>query len=190
MPGLDVCLYHGGNIPAAREKSLKARAVQSAMALVNTYGAPVDVSPEEALLDEISRTNGHVLWLQEQILTSTPEELAGRYWLFRRSTDSTITWTDEMREVAAHSYVGVWMDLYLKERAHLAKLSVAAVGAGIEARKVALAERAADQVGRAIEGMLQKLGLDVTDPKVRAAAYQALMDATGGDTRGELTAGR
>lgn len=64
MTKQQVCRLHGGKAPrslAAAEKRGQDRAAREA---VKTYGLPVDVSPTEALLEEVRWTAGHVQWLR------------------------------------------------------------------------------------------------------------------------------
>jgi hypothetical protein len=192
LTGLEVCNYHGGMTPQAQPKAKTAKALQIYARMTNTYGAPVETSPEEGLLDEIARTNGHILWLQEQLLTSDPKSLASSAWLYRRSVDSTIRWDDETTRLAGEAYEGVWLDLYLKERGHFAKLCDIAIKANIAQRRIDLAAAQAERVGQAIMQLLTALGHDTADPTVRAAAFQALTAAAGAgramEVEGEVVA--
>jgi len=55
----------------------------------------------------------------------------------------------------------------------------AALRAGVEERRVRIAERQADQIGLAISQMLRELGHDPTDSNVRGIAFRALQLASG-----------
>jgi len=145
-----------------------------------TYGSPLEVDPGVELLAEVQRTAGHVAWLRAQIERATPGELADRYWTFRRSTETHAARSDLEGDVNAEraQYVGVWMDLYQRERTHLVRTCQIAIQSGIEERKVTLAERQADQIGAAFYGLLEEMGLDVTDHRVRAAATKWLVQAS------------
>jgi len=183
MTGMDVCMWHGGL--SAKDRNKKALALQVFAEFTNTYGVPVDVTPEDALVQEIARTNGHILWLQAQILTEDPQEFAASAWLYRRSVDSHIQWDEETRKFAGEAYSGVYLELYMKERQHLAKLCQIALTAGVSKRWVALAEKQADQVGEAMMLLIRKLislGLLTAaedHPSVRDAARTALLHASG-----------
>jgi hypothetical protein len=180
LTGLDVCNYHGGMTPGAVDKNKTAKALQVYGRLANTLGTPVEVTPEEGLLQEIARTNGHILWLQEQILTSNTQDFAAAAWLYRRSVDSTIRWDDETARQANEAFGGVWLDLYQKERQHFAKLCQIAINANLDTRRVQLAEGQAQRIGEAIMDLLTDLGFDTKEPTVRAAAFKALVNASGG----------
>jgi hypothetical protein len=188
VPGTGMCRWHGGSTPEVARKGLQNKALREYAEFTNTLGAPIEVGPEEALLQEIARTNGHILWLQEQILTSDVKEFAASAWLYRRSVDSTIRWDAETERAATQAYSGVWLDLYQKERQHLARICQIAINAGIESRKVRLAERQAEQIGTAIMLLIRELGLDPSDPSVRTKAYNALTHASGGTIEGEVVA--
>src|SRR5216110_3198844 len=60
-PGTGRCKNHGGCTPTHVAAGTKALAEQA----VATYGLPLDVSPTEALLDEVKWTAGHVAWLRQ-----------------------------------------------------------------------------------------------------------------------------
>lgn len=142
------------------------------------YGAPTtDSDPGEILLKEIRRTAGHIEWLQQQIQLSDPEMFAKSLWLARR--DSGWVGPKEIDLKDWKQAAAIWVDLYLTERRHLASICRTALAAGIEERRVRLAERQAENVGTAIRGMLYDLGLDPEDEQVRSVVYKWLMQASG-----------
>jgi hypothetical protein len=141
------------------------------------YGAPIEIDAVSALEQEIYRTAGHVSWLQEQIATSQPDMFAKSMWLYARQSGHVRE--DEIDNWSWKAAQAVWLDLYLKERQHLVRTCTAAIAAGLEERKVKLAETMVEQVGLAITQMLTDLGLDATDPSVRTIAHRALSQAAG-----------
>ncbi|MGN7250065.1 hypothetical protein [Arthrobacter sp. SAFR-014] len=122
---------------------------------VRTLGLPVDVDPGKALLDEIHWTAGHVAWLREKVQELEAEELV---WGKTQHDDGVGPQgvVDVTTEKAAPS---VWYDLYLKEREHLAKVCALALRAGIEERRVKLAENQGLLVADVIRRILNALGL-------------------------------
>jgi len=175
--GTKGCHIHGGesNRPLLQAKT----AIRHASQLSNTYGAAIwDVSPEEILLEEIARTYGHVKWLEEKILTEAPDDVAEAFFMYTRSTE--VNGSYGVRDLKA-IYSGVWLNLYLKERAHLANITTKALSIGIEARRVKLQETVAAQLATAINIMLKQLGKDPEDPGVRGIVQKALVMATTGE---------
>ncbi len=153
--GQQVCESHGGNSPralAAAERRLQDEAAEQA---VQTYGLPVDVSPTEALLDEVKWTAGHVAWLRQQVQAI--------------ERDALVWGKTEEVDKGAGEFVGVdvthaaapnvWLDLYYKERRHLLDVCKAAIQAGVEERRVRLAEQQGQLLASVIRAILDDLGL-------------------------------
>jgi hypothetical protein len=173
--------------PGARKVRRTARSVNGDTSLARSYrskarafyGDDSDITdPAEVLLQEIRRTAGHIEWLREQIQLSDPLTFVKSLWLVRRQSGYI-----NPREIDLSSFSdagSLWVDLYLQERKHLASICRTALAAGIEERRVRLAERQAENLGRAIIGMLGDLGIDADDDQVRATIYRWLVLATTG----------
>jgi hypothetical protein len=142
------------------------------------FGTPTnDTDPGEVLLDEIRRTAGTIQWLQARLQESDPDKFVHSLWLHARQSG----WIAPS-ELDTHDWSAagaLWVELYQKERQHLAAICRTALAAGIEERRVRLAERMAERVGQAIKGMLYDLNLDPEDDKVRAVVYKWLAQAQG-----------
>jgi hypothetical protein len=152
------CKHHGGNTPAgiaAAQREMQEHTLREAMV---TYGLPREIEPSEALLEEIARTAGHIDWLREQIervggervdslitgprLVKTVEGPAGRV---------------QITEVAAA--VNLWLALYQDERRHLVQVCRTALAAGVEERRVRLAEQQGNLLAQVIRSVLGDLEL-------------------------------
>lgn len=148
------------------------------------YGAPsTDTDPGEVLLAEIRRTSGHVQWLSENLQQSDPETFVRGLWLAKRQSGFI---KEEEIDTKDLSQAGaMWLELYMTERRHLATICRTALAAGIEERRVRLAERQAERVGEAIKGImfdlaqLYQIEIDPEDDAVRSIAYKWLMQASG-----------
>ena len=182
--GGTVCRMHGGGSPQARaaaEKRLaEAAAAKELAAGVKTLGLPVDIDPGKALLDEIHWTAGHVQWLRQKV-----QELETVETLVRGTEASedeeasdesshpnahSLVWgqteyrnktggDDAGQTIVEQAGINIWYQLYMKERDHLAKVCALALKAGIEERKVKLAESQGLLVAEAIRRILNALGL-------------------------------
>lgn len=155
MPGTTRCYYHGGKAPqvqaAAKRRQQEALAVEA----VKTYGLPADVSPVEALLNEVKWTAGHVAWLREQVQAVEHDALI---WGKTKQEDHGATEFPGVN-VTEQAVSNVWLDLYQKERQHLLKVCATAIQCGIEERKVRLAESQGAVIASLIQAILGDLNL-------------------------------
>jgi hypothetical protein len=153
------CVRHGGKAPqvqaAAARRVAEADAKEQMVKAVRTLGLPIDIDPGKALLDEIHWTAGHVAWLRDKVQDLEEEELV---WGKTQHEDGVGPQgvVDVTTEKAGPS---VWYELYMKERDHLAKVCSLALRAGIEERKVKLAESQGLLVADVIRRILGALGL-------------------------------
>jgi hypothetical protein len=148
-PGVGACKLHGGKTPSHKV----AAQVHAAEVAVRTYGLRLDVSPTDALLDEVQWTAGHVAWLRGEIQKLETEALA---WGVTKVEDHGATefpGTNTTESAAPP----VLLDLYQRERRHLVDVCKAAIVAGIEERRVKLAE----QQGALLAGVIQRILVDL-----------------------------
>lgn len=160
-PGYGACKLHGGNTASHRVRSQRDAAAAQAATAVATYGLPVTVDPRDALLEEVHRTAGAVQWLESRVRELAPDDIT---WGATKREESTMFGTSE--EQAAR--VSIWVQLYQQERKHLVDVCKAAAAAGIEERRVQLAEQQGELLANVISGILDDLSL-TPDQSVRAA---------------------
>jgi hypothetical protein len=160
MRGQDVCRSHGGATKQARAKAQERLTEEKARTLVETYGRKVETTATEALLDEVQWTAGHVAWLRERVqeieLTATGAD--GQHplvWGVTREKSGGQDW-GKTEEAAPN----IWLKLYQTERAHLVKVCSEAIKAGIEERRIKLAEQQGELVAHAIRAILADLNLN------------------------------
>jgi hypothetical protein len=170
-PGVGRCKYHGGSTPGHvlnAQKLMLEKAVQ-------TYGLPVvGITPEEALLGELERTAGAVRWIGDRIAQMEPEALVwGRHQAkqlgLRRMADEheelVAAMGPDLYEITLQAGISAWLELYLRERAHLTKIAAVAIKAGLEERKISLAERQGAQLRTVLAAVFSELQL--TDAQMR-----------------------
>lgn len=154
--GLDKCATHCGLSKAERQRRAEAfLADQEARKAVATYGLPRDISPTDALLEEVRFTAGHVAWLRQRVSELAPDALT---WGTREVVDkqaTEFTGTDTTEAAA----VNVWLELYYRERKHLVDVCKAAISVGIEERYVRLAEAQGQVVVEVFRRILDRLEL-------------------------------
>lgn len=165
VPGLDVCYYHGGATPTSKAKSARFKADQQALVIFRTLGYDREVTPSEALLEEVQRTAGHVAWLRGMVEQLEPDALVAG--VVRQETKDTVVMEvgsggmrilpGVERKTTQAAAPSVWYELYMREREHLVKVCAAAASAGIETRRIELAESQGQLVAGAIEVILAGL---------------------------------
>jgi hypothetical protein len=169
--GFGRCSRHGGSTPSHVAAAGKAIASQA----VATYGLPIDIDPRDALLLEVQRTAGHVAWLAQVVQGLTPEELV---WGKTEEVDtqaSEYPGTNTKRAAVPNAY----LQLYLAERKHLVDVSKAAITAGIEERRVRVAEAMGAQIVALIRSFAGRLSLTAVQLELVPAALTAAMAEIG-----------
>jgi hypothetical protein len=162
MFGSNVCYFHGGAASLSKGAQTRQRVMVGTEHLLNAYGGPVVVDPVSGLLQEVYRTNGHILWLQERLLTESPEALVDQLWRHAYGNATNVYRAPNQTETDEHfpkAYQAVWMELYHKERAHFIKACTAAVGANAADRFARLMDAQGQLIGLAIGRILQALEL-------------------------------
>ena len=155
IKGGTVCKIHGGGsskVKAAADRRLAEEEMASA---VVTLGLPVDIDPAKALLDEIAVTYGHVQWLRLKVQELGADELV---W-GRTQTDQGVGPQGPVDTTTEKAGANTWYDLYMREREHLVKVSAAALRAGIEERRIKIAEDQGTLVAAVLQRILAALNL-------------------------------
>lgn len=158
-PGLDKCSIHCGLSKA--ERAARAAEEQARKAVV-TYGLPRDISPTDALLEEVRYTAGHVAWLREKVAELEADDLV---WGRTEEVEKQATefgGTDTTYAAAPN----IWLELYFRERKHLLDVTKAAISVGIEERRVRLAEAQGQMVAQVVKRILGRLGLSEEQQKM------------------------
>lgn len=142
VPGATVCRFHGGAAPQVKAAAQRRLALADAHLAAETLGLLVDVSPEQALLDEVQRCAGMVAFYQRQV-----ELLA------------EVNVEKLVPKGPFGQYRSEWVKLFNEERDRLTHTSAAAIRAGIEERRVQLAEQQGQLVAAVIRRILTRLNL-------------------------------
>ena len=144
--GWGKCKWHGGNSPALKVAAQREEAGE----LIRTLraGQPMEIDPDQALLGEVHRTAGVVQFL---------EQLIGE----QVQVQDILYITEEGYKPRA------WHEMWLKERAHLAKVAKMTLEAGVQERAIKLAEEQGALLANVIKAILGDLELT---PAQRAQA--------------------
>ena len=162
--GFGLCKFHGG----ATKTGTTAAKHQEAEQLVATYGLPRQVDPHTALLEELHRTAGHVAWLSA--LIGELDHAAGG--------QSGLKQYQHLEDGGTIERPAIWVELYARERKHLAAVARSCIDVGIEERRIRIAEDQAGELAGRFRRFALELGLDLGAENVRQAFRAAL---TAGD---------
>lgn len=150
-PGVGRCKLHGGSTPTHVVAGQAALAEQA----VKTYGLPVDISPTDALLEEVRWSAGHVAYLRGEVQKLTRDELV---WGRTKREDHGATEFPGINETE-QAVPNAMLELYYRERKHYLDVCKSAIAAGIEERRVRLAESQGALLAEVIKAILDDLGL-------------------------------
>jgi hypothetical protein len=152
----DSCRMHLG------KQAAEVIAEAAARHAVVTYGLPRDIAPTDALLEEVRYSAGHVAWLREQVAALEAESLV---WGVTEESEKNATefaGTDTTRSAA----MNMWLDLYHRERRYLLDVTKAVIAAGVEERRVKLAEAQGSLLNDVIRRILARLSLTPDQSKL------------------------
>lgn len=152
--GTGHCKWHGGSSPGGIEYAAKQQ-----MAIM---GAPVDdLQPHEALIFCVRLTAGEVRYCQMKIL-----ELSDVDAVVRPETEKTEDYETEDGRMGTHTSTTVhkeelnlWVKVRIGAVERLARYSKMALDAGVEERRIQLAENWAEDTARLLKGILGDLKL-------------------------------
>lgn len=169
MIGQAVCGTHGGkapqNIAAAERRMAEIRALEA----VENFGLSREIDAKDALLEELYRTAGAVDWLHAQVLALPKEDIP--WGVTQEEHVGSGEWKGKNTTKAAA--VNIWVQLWQEERKHLVAVSKAAISAGIEERRVKLAEQQGALLAGVIKAVLGDLELT---PEQAARAPRVVAD--------------
>lgn len=159
------CKLHGGTLPAHRVHLEGQRAI----AAVRTFGLAQNVEPQQALLDELSRTHAIVGFWEGKVQELEDDQLVGP--IGGQGVNEAGV------EFHPRSEAHIYVRLHQQEREHLIRVAKACVDAGIAERQIELAEQQGALLALAVKSILADLGLDPADPKVRKVVRSRLLEA-------------
>lgn len=172
--GQQVCSNHGGKtgtaLAAAKVRLDAQKEMEKMERAVRTFGLPVKTDPQQALLDEIYRTAGHVKWLGDQIAELSPEELAWNKTAEEHQTGVGMMGDPvDMTSTTMSAKPTVLVELYQKERAHLVHVCKVAIQCGIAERQVRIAEEQGQMIAGLLRSVFEAEELQLTAVQLTAA---------------------
>lgn len=158
IKGAKVCRVHGGSARQVRRKAVERVKEAKAAEVAKLFVEAVDTTPGEALVDLVQWTAGEVIyWRREvaRIAEDSPEKLTASLARVESGEKSDMYFQVKTVEVQAH--ISYRMLTSAQER--LAKFSAMALKAGVEERRIKLAENQGELVVMAIRMILSDLAL-------------------------------
>lgn len=120
-----------------------------ATARFGNFPIPQDVHPVDVLVDELRRSSAFCFWIEAKMAEWDDELIP----LGVTNID------DKGGMQTAATNEAAWLDVYQRERAHLAKIAKMCIDAGVDERRVALAEKQAELMFAVINTAFTQLGL-------------------------------
>lgn len=151
LRGQQVCANHGGKSPRALNAAEVRLQQREALLAVETFGLPVPVDPHTALLEELHRTAGAVAWLGAIVADLERKDVVWGQTRVKVGGDDAGT-THEAKP-------NLWVALWQGERKHLVDVAAACAKAGIEERRIQLAEGQGRMLAAVIQRILGRLDL-------------------------------
>lgn len=170
------CGTHGARAPQAKAAAARRHQEAELEQAALTFGLRRDISPDDALLEQLQWTAGHVAWLLERVQKLAPEALVwGRTSEVARET-SQFPGVDTTSEATP----SVWLTLYERYQRHYMALIDLALKHRLDERRVRIAERDGARVAALLQGVLTELGHDPSDPSVMRIVSTRLQALAGG----------
>jgi hypothetical protein len=178
--GVGRCKFHGGASPQAQVAGVVELARREAIVM----GQPIDIDPHEAILQAVRIAWGEVTYCSERIAdldTAVVQPLAEKtrplsHGKDGESSSETVTEVTTSRDAKLH----IWVEARHAALDRAVTYSKIALAAGIEERKVRIAEAEAQLLAEAFKEFAKAMGHNPADPQVRAAMRHGLTVVAGG----------
>lgn len=147
--GTGRCRKHGGNTPTHVKSAVVAQAKQDVM----LFGARRDIHPADALLELVQWTAGEVDYWRQRVRVLEEHELTWGVTRVKEGGDDRGT-TEEAKPNVAYS-------MLVDASNRLERYSASALKAGVDERRVKLAEQQGTLIQGVLVAVLGELGHDV-----------------------------
>ena len=172
--GTGRCRRHGGASPQAELSGQLVIARHQAQVM----GTPLPIEPHEAILQCIAIAAGEVRYASERIAELELDEAAGsvvtthiRPLKLEKGADDSTSTVQEIRHEAPALHI--WIVTRRQAMDRLVQYSATALKAGVEERRVRVAETVGQALADAIRGVLTDLGV-IDDPRAPAVVRKHL----------------
>jgi hypothetical protein len=171
----------GASAEPVGPKIARLRAICGVVAAA-MMGTPVETDPGQGILDEIARSAGHIRWLEQKLIALDEAEVVQTEYHVSEERSGGPGGGYELRRRELRPEISPWWALYERERKHFASVCAGAVRAGVEERRIRIAERQQDVLEAAFVAAIADLGLDPHDSRVRKVLGARLQQAIEGGT--------
>ena len=154
MRGGRVCASHGGKSPQARTAAARRLAEEKAAKAMRLFTEPVDIDPARALVELVQWTAGEVAYWREQVRALAADDADALTWGVTRVKEG-----GDDRGVTMEAAPNIAYRMLTDAQDRLAKYAAAALKAGVEERRVRLAEDQGALVAQVIRAVLEDLHL-------------------------------
>jgi hypothetical protein len=149
-PGTGHCRLHAGNTPGGNASAAKEE--------MQIMGIAIEMDPFDALLSCVSIAAGEVAYCTRRIEQLRPDEVVITHWeeqSYQNDDGEGVTNT----KVSNAAELNLWIRTRQRSVDSLARYSKMAIDAGVDERRVALAEKWGDQIASLLKGVLDDLEL-------------------------------
>lgn len=178
--GFGSCWLHGGNSPSGKAAAAKLQREHEQAVLEATarsYMVPVDMDPRDGLLEEVGRAAGWLRYWDGRVNALEPDLLAGLLKTGRQvgyNSQGAVNVTKY--EPAVHIVVETWE----RARRDFVRVCKDAAQAGVEERRVKLAEEQGELLAAVITMVVEGLGRSLDESDVEVVVRRAMADAMAG----------
>ena len=158
VKGATVCRMHGGSSPQARAAAARRVQEEKAAKAVQRLAQPIETDPSQALLDLVSSAAGEVAYWRarvDEIQDRDEKRLTSGLTKITEGKDrGGVTTLRTVETIAAIEY-----RMWTAAQDRLAQYATAALRAGVEERRVRIAEDQGALVAQVIRRILDRLDL-------------------------------
>lgn len=168
VKGANVCRMHGGSIPRVKAAAARRLEEEKARRIALKVTGPVEVDPSDALIELVHSAAGEVAYWRvevDRIQAEHPQQMTMS--LARVEKGQRDRSEVDMKHLEAG--VPVAYRMWVDARERLARYAATALKAGIEERRVRIAEEQGQQIAALIRAILADRELALTAEQAAAA---------------------
>lgn len=150
--------------------NLRRSVARAKLRSIVDYSEVDDVELGAALREEIRRTHAAIFYCEQQLRELAPDVLVWGLAERRELMSGEYPGTDDIFKSGANQ----WLELWQRERKHLADLLKLGIAAGFQAESLRIEGEKLALFHRALQGILTRLNVDLSDETVRGVVVDEL----------------